>query len=258
MAYEKYLFKVINGDEPCSDASVHAQIKRLRRIFNYAIAEQIITPDVYPFKSYKLPNVTEKYKERLNTDDIKLFEKQKYDRGTGKHNAQNTFMLALRMAGTRIEDMLKLKVKYIIDGRITFNMNKGNTKGKLISIEISPKIQEILNQYVTKDSKPDDYILPYLSSEFDSLSKTDQKKEVASWTSYINGLLKEIGDDACISTKITTHIARHSFASAVQKVTKDIESVSKALGHSSVKITQRYLEELNVENQDEMMKSLDI
>lgn len=256
--FEGYLFKNINGDDECSDASVHAVMKRLRRIFNYAIGESIITPDIYPFKTYKLPTVKEKYKQRLNANELALFENEKYEVGTPKFHTQKAFMLALRLAGTRIEDILNLQVKNIINGRITFNMKKGNTEGKLKSVLITDKIQNILNHYVSADSEPDDYILPYLTSKFETLSKSDKKKQIGTWTSYINANLKDIANDACISTHITTHIARHSFASAVQKKTKDVKAIQEALGHSDVKITQRYLDELNVENQDEMMKDLDI
>jgi len=53
--------------------------------------------------------------------------------------------------------------------------------------------------------------------------------------------LKEIADICGIQTKITFHIARHTFASTV---TLDngipIDSVSKMLGHRSIKTTQIY------------------
>jgi integrase len=255
--YEKYLFNTINGGEG-SDASVHTIMKRVRRIFNYAIGEGIITPDVYPFRSYKLPSIAPKYKERLSKEEITQFDTQEYERGTGKFNAQKCFMLALRLAGARIEDVLNLRVKNCAGGRITYNMKKGVTKSKLKSIKIDEKIQEILNIYVTKNSQANDFILPFLPPAFDKFSNKEQKKEIGRKTSYINGLLKEIADDASISINLTTHISRHSFASATLKVTKDIKALQEALGHSNPKITAGYLEELNIENLDEMMASVAI
>jgi integrase len=57
----------------------------------------------------------------------------------------------------------------------------------------------------------------------------------------VNGYLKEIGDICGIQTKITFHVARHTFATTV---TLDngipIDSVSKMLGHRSIKTTQIY------------------
>jgi integrase len=57
----------------------------------------------------------------------------------------------------------------------------------------------------------------------------------------VNAYLKELADICGIQTKITFHIARHTFASTV---TLDngvpIDSVSKMLGHRSIKTTQIY------------------
>ena len=57
----------------------------------------------------------------------------------------------------------------------------------------------------------------------------------------VNGYLKELGDICGITTKITFHIARHTFATTVTlKNGVPIDSVSKMLGHRSIKTTQIY------------------
>jgi len=57
----------------------------------------------------------------------------------------------------------------------------------------------------------------------------------------VNAYLKELADICGITTPLTFHVARHTFASTV---TLDngvpIESVSKMLGHRSIKTTQIY------------------
>lgn len=57
----------------------------------------------------------------------------------------------------------------------------------------------------------------------------------------MNAYLKEIADLCGISKPLTFHIARHTFATTVT-LSNDvpIESVSKMLGHKSIKITQHY------------------
>jgi site-specific recombinase XerD len=63
---------------------------------------------------------------------------------------------------------------------------------------------------------------------------------------YGNKLLKELGKQCGISTKVTFHLARHTFATTVT-LSKGvpIESVSKMLGHTSVKTTQIYARIVN-------------
>lgn len=256
--YERYLLskKITKEKKTRSIGSVHTIMKRLRAIFNNAISEGVITPDIYPFKLYQLPTVPKTYKERLTSEELDQFENVKYDRSDLKFTIQKAFLFAVRMAGIRIEDLLSLKVKNIAAGRITYHMRKGNTNKKLKSIKITPKIQEILKHFVTKKSKPEDFIFPLMPPNADTFSNTEYKKEIGRKTSLINKYLKLIAEDACIDKNITTHIARHSFASVALKKTKDIKALQEALGHSDPKITAGYLAELNIENLDEMMDSV--
>ena len=57
----------------------------------------------------------------------------------------------------------------------------------------------------------------------------------------LNAYLKEIADICGIKKVISTHMARHTFATTVT-LNNDIpiESVSKMLGHSTIKMTQHY------------------
>lgn len=57
----------------------------------------------------------------------------------------------------------------------------------------------------------------------------------------MNAYLKEIADLCGIQKNLTTHSARHTFATTVTLANKiSMESVSKMLGHSSLNMTRRY------------------
>jgi site-specific recombinase XerD len=57
----------------------------------------------------------------------------------------------------------------------------------------------------------------------------------------VNTYLKELADICGITTRITFHIARHTFATTVTLQNNvPIDSVSKMLGHKSIKTTQIY------------------
>ncbi len=57
----------------------------------------------------------------------------------------------------------------------------------------------------------------------------------------MNAYLKELADICGITTHITFHIARHTFASIVTLENGvPIDSVSRMLGHRSIKTTQIY------------------
>ena len=57
----------------------------------------------------------------------------------------------------------------------------------------------------------------------------------------MNGYLKEIADICEITKNLTMHLARHTFATTVTLANGvPIETVSKMLGHTSIKTTQIY------------------
>ena len=69
----------------------------------------------------------------------------------------------------------------------------------------------------------------------------------------MNYYLKEIAAVCGIEKNITFHIARHSFATTVTLQNDvPIESVSKMLGHKSIKTTQHYAKVLDKKVSNDM------
>ena len=68
-----------------------------------------------------------------------------------------------------------------------------------------------------------------------------------------NAYLKEIADLCGITKNLTTHLARHTFATTVTLNNGvAIESVSKMLGHTSLKTTQHYAKILDKKVSNDM------
>ena len=69
----------------------------------------------------------------------------------------------------------------------------------------------------------------------------------------MNAYLKEIADVCGIKKELTFHIARHTFATTVTLTNGvSIESVSKMLGHRSLRTTQHYAKILDEKVSDDM------
>ncbi len=70
----------------------------------------------------------------------------------------------------------------------------------------------------------------------------------------MNAYLKEIADLCSIRKTLTFHIARHTFATTVTLSNGvPIETVSKMLGHSSIKMTQHYAKILDKKVSEDML-----
>lgn len=75
----------------------------------------------------------------------------------------------------------------------------------------------------------------------------------------MNAYLKEIADVCGIDKPISTHSARHTYATTVALENNiPLEVVSKTLGHSNIKMTQRYARTTENLIKKNMLKIADI
>ncbi len=119
-----------------------------------------------------------------------------------------------------VEKLSKKHLKKGTDGSTWIKINRSKTSIKS-TVPLLPIPERILKKYkYLKDSKK---LLPVVSNQ-----KT-------------NEYLKEIAILCGIEKKLTFHLARHTFATTVTLSNGvPIESVSKMLGHSSLRTTQIY------------------
>jgi len=147
-------------------------------------------------------------------------------------------------------DIAKLKWVNIRNNRIEYTRSK---TGKTFSVGILPVTQEILDYY--KEFNPDsEYIFPILNGGH----KTDiQKRDrIKSVLKRINKHMKQIAESVGIETKLTSYIARHTYAMVLKRGGADISKISDALGHQNVDVTQSYLDSFGDEVLDAMDKNL--
>ena len=140
--------------------------------------------------------------------------------------------------GLAYVDVKKLSNNNIIigiDGErwIKTKRTKTNTRS---NIPILPTAEAILNKYKEHhDIIDNERVLPVLSNQ------------------KMNAYLKEIADLCGINKNLTFHLARHTFATTVTLTNGvPIESVSKMLGHKSLKTTQHYAKILDKKVSDDM------
>ena len=120
--------------------------------------------------------------------------------------------------GLPYRELMNLKQSNIVkgfDGNLWIKMKREKTS-KELSIPLLPKALEILEQYSN-----DGLVFPRISNQ------------------KYNSYLKEIADLVGIEKRLTTHMARRTFASTVLLYNDvPMEIVSELLGHSNMKITQ--------------------
>jgi site-specific recombinase XerD len=126
--------------------------------------------------------------------------------------------------GLAYTDVKQLEAKHIIkDPDGSYYIKKSRQKTSIVSIiPLLPPAERILKKYsLTGDIRDFKIYIP-----------CNQK---------LNLSLKKLGETAKVERELHMHLARHTFATTVTLSNKvPIESVSKMLGHSSLKHTMRY------------------
>lgn len=131
--------------------------------------------------------------------------------------------------GLAYTDVFTLTNEHIVkDAQGATWVRKVRNKTKnMCNIPLLKPALQILEKYETFNF-PKGRLLPVLSNQ------------------KMNAYLKEIADVSGINKTLTTHCARHTFATTVTLANHvSIENVSKMLGHSSIKMTQQYARIMN-------------
>lgn len=207
--------------------------KHLRRVLNLAISLDYI--DKNPYSKFKV-GLDETHREILSMEELQRLEDKSIH--IERLSVVRDIFIFACYTGLSFSDIAKLSrihLQHGVDGKewIIIDRSKTNTRCR---IPILPKVKEILKKYegYPKISNKD-ILLPVL---------TNQK---------MNSYLKELGDICDINKNITMHIARHTFATSVTLGNGvPIETVSKILGHTSLKTTQIYAKVLDKKISEDM------
>ena len=80
--------------------------------------------------------------------------------------------------------------------------------------------------------------------------------EIAKHFEKVNACLKTLGDELELDKKLTTYVARHSYATTLKRAGVSTSLICDALGHSSERVTQIYLDSFENTQLKAAMKNL--
>jgi site-specific recombinase XerD len=215
--FEKHL-KIQEGIEHNTAMSY---IKRLKRILTIAVNNKWIAHN--PFLAFKC--TTRKIaRTHLSEHELSILSSKKF-KIKRLEEVRDCFLFSC-YTGYAFVDAQKLTLAHIQkrnDGE--FWIETSRTKTEIVAnVPLLPQAIAILEKYKDDDGCiASNRLLPI---------KSNQK---------MNAYLKEIADLCGIEKNLTTHIARHTFATTVTLGNDvPIETVSKMLGHTKITTTQIY------------------
>lgn len=249
---EKYeVFLKQNGNE---NGGVAFKMRELKALFNKARSRKLIPKEPYPFDEYKVSKLKSNISKRaLTVEEFKKIRDVDLSKHPHLRDAYNYFMFSIYTRGMNFKDMMALKWADIRNNRIYYTRSK--TKGRF-NIEIIENVQNILAFYKGQN-RPTQYVFPILLQEQLTPSQIHNRKQKV-LKAYNSGL-KEIAKIAGVETKLTSYVARHSFATILKMKGTSIEKISEMMGHADVSVTMNYLKEFSNEDLDrENRKFIDL
>lgn len=233
-----------------AENTIGIRLRTLRVVYNLAVTEGLVKSDNYPFRKYKVSRLhTITAKRAITKEQVKQI--MSYNTGSScfyKKLAVDMFAFSYLMGGINFTDMSLLTNDNINNDRLIYIRQK--TK-KTIILPLSEQAREIIDKY--RDSKRK-YLFPILDNR--SRTGIQVKDRIYDVLANVNHHLNEIGKSLGLELKITTYVARHSYATVLKRAGVPTAIISESLGHSSEKVTQIYLDCFENKQVDEAMENL--
>lgn len=220
--YEFYL----KTERNCSHNTATKYLKNFKKIIRIALANEYITKD--PFANIKFS---------LNEVDIDFLTEEELQALCSKEFAVERlsqvrdFFVFACFTGLAFSDLHGLRKEHIVKDnmeRLWIRKKRQKTKN-MCNIPLMSVPLSIIDKY----------------SEHPKVATTDCVLPIISNTK-MNAYLKEIIDVCGITKQVSTHTARHTYATTVCLANgASIENVAKMLGHSNTNMTRHYAKVLD-------------
>lgn len=214
-------YRPVDHQKPMGNNTVMKHIERLRKVVTMGVNLDWIEKD--PFTRFR-KRVDKVDRGFLTSEELVAIENKSF--GIERIRLVRDLFIFSCYTGLAYQDVMLLTPDQVvngIDGKKWISTKRVKTSIQ-VNIPILPKAMEIIELYsrhpkaINKGT-----LLPTISNQ------------------KLNSYLKEIADLCGITKNLTFHLARHTFATTVTLTNGvPIETVSKLLGHTSIRTTQVY------------------
>lgn len=262
MQFERWMLR-----RGCSKTTIGIYLRNMRAIFNEAIDQGIVLPDLYPFgkKKYRIPT-GRNIKKAIPVRDLQRIYNYPCDPDNiSEQKAKDFWLFSYFINGINVADIVKLRYKNIHGDFIIYERAKTERTLRedpvLIKAVINDDVRRIIAKWGNKDKSPDNYIFPILNPASDAYEQHNQKKL---FLRLVNDWLEHIKTSLQLDRKLTTYVARHTFSTVMKNSGASIRFIQEALGHQAQSTTENYMDGFDDETNIkwaanlELFKSVDL
>ena len=166
-------------------------------------------------------------KRAITKEDLGRLMRMKLPEKSPLRLARDLFLFSLYALGMPFVDVAFLRKDQIADGYISYQRRKTRQP---VRVKVEPQMQCIIDRYLRHDSP---YVFPIL--------KEGTEAEYEQALNQHNRRLHRLSAVAGLSRRLTSYVARHSWASMAYSENVDLPVISKAFGHTNTKTTMVYI-----------------
>ena len=240
-----------------SISTVGIYLRGLRAIMNL----QNIDSSLYPFGEgkgkYSIPT-GKNIKKALKIDELKSIYNYSETANKTKLMARDYWFFLYLSNGMNVKDFCLLRWADIDNGVINYERAKTtNTRKekKKITVALKPQSLAIIKAYGQPSISNTAYVFPHLTQK---MSEEKKRATIQQLTKTINKYMKQIAAEVGIEKNVTSYYARHSFATILKRSGAQKELISELLGHSSLDVTENYLDSFQDEHIHEQTNALTV
>ncbi len=149
--------------------------------------------------------------------------------------ARDVFMLSFYLRGIPFIDLAHLRKCDLRNGVIIYRRRK---TGQAACVRLEPCALQIIRRYAPL-AKGTPYLLPFIRRQ----GTADQEQcWYESALRLYNKHLNLLSERLELGVRLTSYVARHSWATIAHDIGEDVADISAALCHSSEKMTRNYLQ----------------
>jgi site-specific recombinase XerD len=224
----------LDHHKPCGHNTVLKHIERLRKLVNLAIKNEWLDRD--PFAKFQARYIRND-REFLSQVELETIEKKEFS-VVRLQWVKDLFVFSCYtgLAYCDIMDLAPQNISIGIDGGYWIVTSRKKTN-QSVRVPLLPTAMQLIEKYKAH---------PKALATGSVFPKISNQK--------LNAYLKEVADICAIEKNLTFHLARHTFATTVTLTNGvPIETVSKMLGHTSIRTTQIYAKVIEMKVSEDML-----
>lgn len=230
-----------------SENTMAYYMRNLKTIYNCIIQDGYKTNPESPFRGIRT-TICKTTKRAITREELIKIAKMEFAPNE-KHIelARDIFLFSYYACGMAFVDIAYLEKKNIESGVIVYYRHKSKQQ---IRISVIEPLKKLMDKYWNTSK----FVMPILNSDLPE----DLYEQYRLALGKTNKNLKVIGDCVNLDYRLTTYIARHTWATQVKMLGTPISIISQGLGHTSENTTRIYLQDFDSKVIDSVNKRVSI